>query len=433
MCKKTIALLMSLTLLLAVLGVNVSAATSMSDLGNSKALRLSDNTELFTEIIDSESVDAFNKDDIGKYSDYEVILVDNNTLSAIDSTKLVELIDNGTTLWVEDNNLSLKEVSKVLNLDEPDDRFVRGAQVTGAFIFNQNNNYCFGVVGVIDSTPVDWDNQMPQEKENDDSGYEHEPIPIYQSGDKFENSTTRDINAKVELEDFTISVDKFRSDFNEQACKEIEPDAVYMQLPTKGFNGSPYYNYFTFVQSGWTFGSATITQYRYDICTYQEGKTKKKITDIVSNFTISPIPTNIYVNNYRARMHANISNMNVIGQSYLNSSSSSSYTLSGGFSYNGTVLTGNAGASTTNTYSTNNQTITNGFAYQKYKDWTSNPTKKWKGASWELEPCIRIQNTNATSYKCQAYSSFQAHGWIGVVNVIGANIPFVEVGGAWNP
>lgn len=221
-----------------------------------------------------------------------------------------------------------------------------------------------------------------------------------------------------------------------------------MQLPTKGFNGAPYYNYFYLYSTGakstkgskipdssyYQFGSATISQYRYDICSYRQENRKRKITDIVSNFTKSPRLNTMYVNNYKTRMHANVTHMEVIGQSYLNSNSSSSYTLSGGFSGNrATPLTGSFGASTTNTYSTNNQTIQNDFYNQKQKNWNPEPTKKWKGASWELEPSVRILNLNASVYKCQAYSSFQAGGWIGLRDVIGFNIPFVEVGGAWNP
>lgn len=212
---------------------------------------------------------------------------------------------------------------------------------------------------------------------------------------------------------------------------EVKEDIVYMQLPSKGFNGSPYYNYFALKAESTQFGSATITQYRYDICVYRDGGVNKVITDVVSNFTISSCST-MYVNNYFTRMHANISNMNIIGQSYLNSQSSSSYTLSGGFSANNqNVITGNVGVSTTNTYTTNNQNIQNDFYNQKYKNWNPTPTKKWKGASWEIEPAIRIINNNASSYKNQAYSSFRSGGWIGVVNIWGHIIPTVEVGGAW--
>lgn len=364
-----------------------------------------------------------------EYSDYKMILVDSNALEKIESDKVIELIDNGATLYIEKSNVSLKEISSVLGLDEPDDRFVSGAQVKGAFIFNQNDNYCFGVIGTIECSPVDWDNLGAEDTLDVPL---HEPILIGEDGEQLEHASSA--NAKygqIDTEDFVNAIDGFRRDFNKKACKEVESDLVYMQLPTKGFDGSPYYNYFSLTtSSGFAFGSATISQYRYNICTYMDGNKKKAVTDIVSTFTISPMST-LYVNDYKTRIHANISNMDIIGQSYLNSNSSFSYTLSGGFSANN-IISGSAGASTTNSYSTNNQTIQNDFFAQKYKNWNSEPTQKWKGSSWEIEPCIRIINTDASTYKNQAYSSFRSGGWIGLLNVIGHTIPTVEVGGAWD-
>lgn len=203
MYKKMIALFMSLVLLVTVSGGHsVFASTLEPDLSsrNSKALRLSDNTDFFNELVDSESINTFNITDIAEYKCYEVILVDNNTIAKLDAKKLVELIDNGTTLWVEDNNISLKEISRILNLDEPNDRFVNGVQVTGAIVFNQNSNYCIGITGEIETIPEDLYNQTPHE-DSDVSSYE--PIPIYQSGDisKF-SSIKNSSDIKVDLEDF---------------------------------------------------------------------------------------------------------------------------------------------------------------------------------------------------------------------------------------
>lgn len=78
------------------------------------------------------------------------------------------------------------------------------------------------------------------------------------------------------------------------------------------------------------------------------------------------------------------------------------------------------------------KSLKNSFQVVRQNDWKVVPTKKWKGASWDLEPCIRIINTNATSYKSQAYSSFRNEGWIGLENIFSMNIPVVEVGGAWD-
>ncbi|MDD2235166.1 MAG: hypothetical protein PHV03_09785 [Desulfitobacteriaceae bacterium] len=127
MYKRIIAMLLSLILMLGVSGVNVSAATPE---GNNKALRLSSGgVELFVVNVDNESINSFNTAAGSNYLDYELILANKNDLPAINSTMLVELIDNGATLLVEDSDLSLKEIAKELNLNEPDDRFVKGAQV----------------------------------------------------------------------------------------------------------------------------------------------------------------------------------------------------------------------------------------------------------------------------------------------------------------
>lgn len=156
-------------------------------------------------------------------------------------------------------------------------------------------------------------------------------------------------------------------------------------------------------------GSISITQYRYDICVYREGGVNKVITDIVSQVTVSSA-SSVHLLDYKANMNANVSNMSVIGQSYLNSQSSTTYTLSGGIGVNGNVISGNINGSTSNTYSANNQNITNHFLKQKIKEWWCDPTKNWKGASWELEPAIRIRNNNASSWKTRLIRALQTQG-----------------------
>lgn len=425
MQKRNFILIVGLCFVLGFVGMSVSALSVDEKRGDYKILSLSDTTGREEPYIDNVKVKKFNAGYAEKYLGYEVILADNAALEKVDTDSLVELIDNGATLLIEDSSLSLKEIAKMLNLERPDDRFVNGAQVTGVMVFNQNDNYCFGLMGTIQCTPIGENSIIKQEESTIAN---KEPIPIYQSKDTFTISTEERNHSEETLEEFINAIRDFRHEYIEQSCKEIEKDVVYMQLPEKNFDGSPYYNFFE-IQNG-VAGSLSITQYRYNICTYKVGKYKEAVTDVVSTFTVSP-GGRMYVNNYKTRMDANVSNMDVIGQSYLNSNSSSSYTLSGGIVGNVSTISGNVSASTTNTYTTNNQTITNSFAKRKYKEWSSTPTKKWGGASWELEPCIRVVNNNANVYKSQAYSSFQKEGWIGIENMLGWEIPFVEVGGAW--
>lgn len=435
MFKKTVAVLMMVLMIFPSTQAFAFAVDNQTEqAGVDNVLCISTNIDFNSDNVEYKDVYMFNNAETSSLLKYDMLSMTGSDLSLVNAQKVVELIDNGAVLYLEDEAVSLERISTILEIPEPDNRFVNGAQVTGAFVFNVNNNYCYGITGVIECEPVDWNNLEPLEPK-DDADVEHyyEPILV---GVKCANVNTTVKNAvenvRIDANDFLGAIDAFRQKFIEQAHKAVEDDVVYMQLPAKGFDGSPYYNYFSLTAStGLQFGSATITQYRYDICTYMSGSTKNAIVDIVSSFTISP-STTLYVNNYLTRMHANVSNMDIIGQSYLDSNSSSSYTLSGGFSAtSGNVLTGSIGASTTNTYSTNNQTIQNDFFHQKYKNWNPTPTKKWTGSSWEIEPAIRIINNNATTYQNQAYSSFRNGGWIGVQNVIGWTIPTVEVGGSW--
>lgn len=432
MYKKLFSFLLMLALTLSAVTPTFATSPTENNASINRVLSLSESRKLPHKEVDFESIDKFNEDNITDFADYEMLFIHRDDMVNIKANKLVELIDNGVTLYVEDNNLSLKEISSILGIDEPDDRFISGAQVTGTAIFNINNNYCFCVICVVECKEINLDRPEDNEASNITS---HDPILVTGDRDKFDAHPISSIcDTELNIEDFLNAVNGFRCEFSEQASKEIDANTVYMQLPTKGFDDKPYYNYASLVGDGEQRGSLTISQYRYGICTYKDGSTTKVITDIVSTFTISPC-SNLYVKEYSTRMHANISNMNVIGQSYLNTNSTSSYTLSGGFSAQSDgIVTGSIGGSTTNTYSTNCQTIQNDFLAQKYKNWNSVPDKHWKGSSWELEPCIRILNTNATNYKNQAYSSFQSGVFLGE-GLFGSDgwemIKPFEVGGAW--
>ncbi len=422
MFKKGTAVFLVMALTMALSGTTAFATSECAseDAENSIVLYISPESSAESEVTHIESIDEFNAGNINEFSSYTIIRVGSDDLANVEAEKVVELIDNGATVYIDDTDMSLEEISDMLGLDDPGERVVDGAEVTGTFVFNQNDNYCFGLIGEVECTPVDWDN-LPESGSIDSKTFE-------EGAYDFANMLYEE-DGPVNIEEFSNAIDQFRSDFDEHTLKDLEDNTVYMQLPSKGFNGSPYYSYFQFKLGGSVFGTATITQYRYDICSYRSGSATHSIRDVVSNFTISPVG-NMYVNNYKTRMNTT-SPTGIIGQSYLNSNSSSSYTLSGGFSAtSANLITGTVGASTTNSYTTNNQTITNTFTGQNYKDWTSVPTKKWGGASWELEPCIRVRNTNSDNYKSMVYSSFQAYGWIGVQNVIGGNIPFVQVGGS---
>ena len=421
-------------LVLAMMLYGVSVSAKEDDHTNTNDIVIiSDSESVLIQYTHNLSLSSFNNDSEYSFGDTSLIVINETDLKRVNAYKLLELIDDGITLYINGSHGSISDICDQLGINYSDHRFVSGATIVGTGIFNINGEYCLCLVGTVECNPVNWNTVFEEASESFMQANCYAPTYIGQGKDSFPYRIEEDyVDRYLNLDDFVNSVISFRADYSRMSVKEPHEDKVYLQLPAKTFDGTPYYNYFALTQYGFQFGSASITQYRYDICTQMDGTTLKAIADIVSTFTISPYST-MYVNNYLTRMHANITNMDVIGQSYLNSNSSTSYTLSGGFSVTpGQVVTGTAEASTTNTYDTNSQTIVNDFFAQKYKNWNSEPTTKWIGQSWELEPCIRIVNTDANTYMSSAYSSFRSGGWIGVQNVIGYTSPTVEVGGAWN-
>jgi hypothetical protein len=298
--------------------------------------------------------------------------------------------------------------------------------VTGITVFNQNNNYYFGVVGVLGM--VNCVNGQLINDEGDDA-FDYAQARNQEKKSYFDDVKISNYsNIKINIESFTNSINGYRKEIINNLSKHIKHDVVYMQLPLKGFDGIPFYGYFTepsniFGQGGM---SIQMTQYRYDIATYQNGNLYV-ITDIVSQITVSPAGGH-HVRFYDTRMHANISNMNVIGQSHLNSNTSSSYTLSGGISFNGPVITGQLGSSTTNHYNTDSQNIQNDFFAQKYKNWNVAPVVNTT-SSWSIEPAIRIINEDAGSYMSGAFTSVRDMAVAIVVPYFLSNP--VEIGGWW--
>ncbi len=360
-------------------------------------------------------IQDFNNGVVEEYLDYDFAAVDYPALKYLDTEKIHELMDNGVVLCVSGSD-SVADIYQDLNIDSvPQQPTVTGVKVLGTFIYQQNGDYIAGLMGEAEATETKrWkgiDNLISDHSEKTD--------------------TSLKIN-RVDVSEFSKAIRDFRRNYNRQAYQPIQETTVYFQFPTRSNHGSPYTLFTNITCDNVTVGSIAVAQYRYDICVYREDGVNKAITDIVSQMTVSAAG-NVYVNHYTTRMHANISNMTIIGQSYLNSNASAGYTLSGGIGTNGTAITGSVNASTTNTYTTNNQNITNDFLAEKYKNWVCDPTVNWKSASWEVEPAIRIRNDHASQWKNQAYSSVRAARWDkgdfwGTYYTL--NNP-IEMGGSW--
>ena len=372
------------------------------------------------------SISDFNSaSKLTSYQSYGLIYAYYDTLNTVDSSKLIQLIDNGSVICVRGNMCALNLYEKLGLPFDGDETFVSGVTVSGMFLYNQSGNYYYGLI--CDTELAEGFGGEPYETQD----VEQEPVPTLTTMSLEEGEApyapTEEEGTFEYLDegDFYSVLTGFRLSCLEQGQNAEDGDTVYFQLPQKAFNGRPYYVYITGRRNGELMGSISITQYRYDICVYREGGVNKVITDIVSQVSVSS-SSSVHLLDYKANMNANVSNMSVIGQSYLNSQSSTTYTLPGGIG-----VSGNISGSTSNTYSANNQNITNHFLKQKIKEWWCDPTKNWKGASWELEPAIRIRNNNASSWKNQAYTYVTAARWQKNL-LVGYYIPnAIQVGGSW--
>ncbi len=345
------------------------------------------------------------------YQPYDLIYAYYDTLNTVDSSKLVELIDNGSVICVR-GNMSAEDVYGGLGLPfDGYETFVSGVTVSGMFLYNQSGGYFYGLI---------CDAQLAEgfvKTKTDES--EPAPIPIADSAKpQYTPAEEEGTFEYLDVADFHNALADFRS------CSARQGTEM-------AFSARPYNVYVTGRRNGELVGSISITQCRGDICVYGDGGDgggDEAITDIVSQVTVSSAQP-VHLLDYNVGMHANVSNMSVIGQSYLNPQSTAGYSPSEGIGFRGNTLADSIGGETSNAFP--DQNITNHFLKQKIKEWWCDPTKKWKGASWELEPAIRIRNNNASSWKNQAYTCVTDARWQKNLFVLYYIPNAIEVGGAW--
>lgn len=396
---------------------------------NSEIISLSD-THSFTTSKET-SLTQFNEDVLNDYANFDVIETTFQILSSMDKDSLIQLIDNGKILWVENDGHSINDIFEILGLPKQDQEFkTKGVYVTGIYIYNINNQYCAGITGNIGS--VDSNDEAAMDKLQEfENNFDELPYKAVEKANDPESIDLLgvDFSCKVKSDEFVNSVREVKREYLKRAQGYVDPDTVYVQLPSKSFDGSPWSGYFTPSVSL----SYSITQYRYDICTYNSGGVEKSVADVVSDFSVAP-DSSALVKYYNTRIHCNISNMNCIGASRLDSDKTTSYTLSGGFTADaGGVTSGSASGSTSNSFSANSQIITNAHTAQKYKDWNVDPIDDWVGQTWGIEPAIRVTNNNNSSYNSQAYSSVRKSAITNTSGSFGATYttPY-EIGGSWS-
>ena len=417
--------------------VNVLAETNEESSGEASenaVLAIGSDMESMFDKTDSIEIEDFNESSDEDFLDYDVLQIDASSLSNCDSEKLVEMMDNGKALCVKDDDLSLKQVSAELNLDEPDSRYVNGAQVTGVCITNYNNDYCYNILGEIEAVIDEGDSEEIQ-KEVGPSGDDLPVVPVYQNEDIFISEETVTEHAKRDSSEFMDYLNDCRKDYDIHASSEIESDKVYMQLPDGKTAYRIFSNSFTYKSEGDPVAYMNITQYVYKILR-TGGKYATSINDVVSKFSINvPQGMNLYIDDYTVGMKVTGSS-SIIDLSRLESDASSSYSFSESVAYSPLGnLSGSFGVSTTNSYDTSGQMITNS-ATEKTAEWYSRPTKDWFDQGYSLEPAIRTYNSARNSYNDNAYSYFRSGG-----NIVYKTsfpyichkfkIPWFTVGGYW--
>lgn len=320
---------------------------------------------------------------------YDLIVLDENSLSNLERDAAIAFLQAGGVLSVDTSNANqaLSDIYKLLGEEEPIDIDTVGTEQVGAYLSMRNGRYVPGVIslGVLSS-------------END--------ADISLDSVTHIDETPCSLSEKIDTNNFLKQIDAQRYAVQPQLSLN-NSDVAPMSAPSN-FN-YVFDNYTSFKSDrigNQVMGSVLITQYVYKICTYRSGSKTTVISDVVSHISVDAGKLS-YVKTYNTRMGVSGSTMSIIDQTYLKSDSSSSVSLSGGFSANSSsVVTGSVNASTSYSYSTNNQTITNDFASNKYNNWNSSPTKKWMDSSWVLNPGIRMKNTDS-SVKNSAYTTVE--------------------------
>lgn len=118
------------------------------------------------------------------------------------------------------------------------------------------------------------------------------------------------------------------------------------------------------------------------------------IYDISTEFTVDAEPS-FAVSDYSVRMR---STDTILDASYLNSSTSTTVSLTAAVGFQGDVLQGSYSAGYSYTYTPDSQNIVNDLPAGKSKMWSSTVISPIGNASRRLHPAIRIVNSSDSSY-----------------------------------
>ncbi len=346
----------------------------------------------------------------------DLVLLDESALISLDGTVAKSILSAGGILSVETSDTDATLTTLYNLLDEKTDLTIEYSGVTplGIFVSMRNGNI---VPGIITKGTL----QLAEETEITTPG-------AYTT--EYQPSNLSDI---IDINDFISHVHAARNT-TPPTTQPADGSSMGARMAPTNFNHifDDYTSLSSTAIGSASMGSIFITQYIYDICSYKDGTYTVDISDVVSHVVVDAGELS-YVKNYDVKIRTSNS---IIDQTYLNSNSSSSISITGGFSADSDkVISGSADINTTYTYDTNNQTVTNNFVNTKYNIWSSDPTKNWPDSSWVLEPGVRIKNGNAARTMNSAYTSVSeaAFYWHFMGAQTGTQVYStpIEVGGTW--
>lgn len=195
------------------------------------------------------------------------------------------------------------------------------------------------------------------------------------------------VNA-TEEEIMTIDEKDFAQSIVKSTKKKIIPVSTYNNKSNFVYGSESFY----FAKpNGTRLGSLTITSYIYEVAKAVDSNgTKRGVYDVRTKYVIDA-ENDFYIKDYDVVLG---SSQNVIDASFLQSEVSTTVSLGGSLGFSGDVVEGSLNAGVSYTYTGTSQKITNDLPAGNVKTWRVDDLKKNYGASFALEPCIRIVNSN---------------------------------------
>ncbi len=178
------------------------------------------------------SISDFNSaSKLTSYQSYDLIYAYYDTLNTVDSSKLIQLMDNGSVICVR-GNMRAGDLYDSLGLPfDGGETLVSGVTVSGMFLYNQSGNYYYGLI---------CDTELAEGFDGEAAGMqdaEQEPVPTLTTMSLEEGEAPyvpTDGEGTFEYldeRDFYNALAGFRLSCLEQGRNAEDGDTVYFQIP----------------------------------------------------------------------------------------------------------------------------------------------------------------------------------------------------------